>query len=88
MCIPSNKNIDGRPKYLGNVVGFINNTQPMITKNLSICIFEQYDGNQVVICAIKTIVSREDLLLNCDLNQIEADIVIMWNLCFIVYIYN
>ena len=56
--------IDGRPKITGNIAGFINNTQPGSTLKQPNCIFESHEGNRVFVCAIKSIVGGEELLIN------------------------
>ena len=45
--------MDGRPKTNGNIVGFINSTQPGSTLKKPNCIFESHEGNYVFECAIK-----------------------------------
>ena len=56
--------IDGRPKITGNIVGFINSTQPGSTLKQPNYIFEVCEGNRVFACAIKSIVAGEELLIN------------------------
>ena len=60
--------IDGRPKSTGNIVGFINSTQPMETTKKSNCIFEGHEGNRIFVCATKTIVPGEEMLIDYNLN--------------------
>ena len=55
--------IDGRPKSTGNIVGFINSTQPGSTLKQPNCIFEGCEGNCVFVCAIKSIVVGKSCLL-------------------------
>ena len=38
--------MDGRPKTTGNIVGFINSTQPGSTLKQPNCIFESREGNR------------------------------------------
>jgi hypothetical protein len=45
--------IDRRPKASGNIVGFINSTQPGTTNKKPNCIFEGRERNRVFVCAIK-----------------------------------
>jgi hypothetical protein len=44
--------IDGRPKPSGNIVGFINSTQPRTTNKQLNCIYEGHEENRVVLCTI------------------------------------
>ena len=44
--------IDGRPKITGNIVEFINSTQPGSTLKQFNSIFEAREGNHVFVCAI------------------------------------
>jgi hypothetical protein len=64
--------IDGRPKASGNILGFINSTQPRTTKKEPNCIFEGREENRVVLCAIKTIAPGEELLVDFHLNRIDT----------------
>ena len=65
--------IDGRPKALGIIAGFINNTQPGSTNKQPNCIFKGHEGNRVFVCAIKSITQGEELFINYNLNQIDID---------------
>ena len=56
--------IDGRPKASGNITWFINGTQLGTTHKLPNCIFEGREGNCVFVCATKTIVLGEELLID------------------------
>ena len=49
--------MDERPKTTGNIVGFINSTQPGSTLKKPSCIFEGHEGNHVFVCSIKSIVA-------------------------------
>jgi hypothetical protein len=69
--------IDGRPKASGNIAGFINSTQPRSTNKQPNCIFEGREGNHVFVCAIKSIVAGEELLINYNLNRIDTNVVTM-----------
>ena len=39
--------INGRPKEIGNIVGFINSTHPRSTNKQPNCIFEAREGNHI-----------------------------------------
>ena len=69
--------IDERPKTTGNIVGFINSTQSGSTLKQPNCIFELHEGNHVFVCAIKSIVVGEELLINYNLNQVDTNTVTM-----------
>ena len=56
--------IDERSKATGNIVGFINSIQLGSTIKQPNCIFEGREGNHVLVCAIKSIATREELLIN------------------------
>jgi hypothetical protein len=60
--------IDGRPKATGNIEGFINSTRPVATTKKPNCIFEAREGNHIFVCATKTIVPSEELLIDYNLN--------------------
>jgi hypothetical protein len=65
--------IDGRTKATRNIVGFINSTRPVTkTKKLN-CIFEACEGNRIFVCATKTIVPSEELLIDYNLNRIDGE---------------
>ena len=64
--------IDGRPKATGNIVGFINSTQPVATTKKPNCIFEGRKGNRIFVCATKAIVPGEELLIDYNLIQIDG----------------
>ena len=55
--------IDGRTKELGNLVGLINNTRKKPNY-----IFQEHEGNKIFVCAVKTIVVGEELLVEYNLN--------------------
>ena len=65
--------IDGRPKKTGNIAGFINSTQPRSTLKQPNCIFESCEGNHVFVCAIKSIASGEELLIDYNLNRVDTN---------------
>jgi hypothetical protein len=77
--------IDGRPKAVGNIVGFINSTRPMTTNKQPNCVFDGCEGNRVFICAIKSIVVGEELLIDYNLNRIDIDVAIMGEVCILFY---
>jgi hypothetical protein len=60
--------IYGRPKASRNIIGFINNTQPGTTNKQLNCIYEGREENRVVLCTIKKIALREELLVDYHLN--------------------
>ena len=64
--------IDGRPKASGNLVGFINSTQPGTTTKKSNFIFEGCEGNHIFVCTTKSIVAGEELLIDYNLNWIDG----------------
>ena len=64
--------IDGRPKISGNIIGFINNTQPGTTNKEPNCIDEGCEENRVVMCAIKKIPLGEELLVDYHLNRVDT----------------
>jgi SET domain-containing protein len=64
-------------KHQGNIAGFINSTQPRSTNKQPNCVFEGREGNHVFVCAIKSIVAGEELLINYNLNRIDTNIVTM-----------
>ena len=64
--------IDGRPKASENVVGFINSTRPVTpTKQLN-CEFEGHEEHRIFVCATKTILSSEELLIDYNLKRIDV----------------
>ena len=64
--------IDRRPNTIGNILGFINSSQPMSTNKLVNCIFKAHEGNHVFVCGIKSISAGEDLLIDYNLNCIDT----------------
>ena len=68
--------IDGRPKITGNIVGFINSTQPGSTLKKPNYIVESHEENRVFICAIKSIIAGEELI-NYNLNCVDKNTVSM-----------
>ena len=69
--------MDGRPKTIGNIAGFINSTQPGSTLKKPNCIFESCEGNCFFVCAIKSIVACEELLIDYNLNRVDTNNVSM-----------
>ena len=69
--------INRRPKITGNIARFINNTQPRSTLKQPNCIFESCEGDCVFLCAIKSIVVGEELLINYNLNHVDTNTVSM-----------
>jgi hypothetical protein len=69
--------IDGRPKDSRNIEGFINSTQPVETTKKLNCVFEGREGNRIFVCATKTIVLGEELLIDYNLNRIDGGSVAM-----------
>ena len=60
--------INEMPKIIGNIVGFINSTQLGSTLKQPNCIFESCEGNRVFACAIKSIATGKELLINYNLD--------------------
>ena len=69
--------MDGRQKITGNIVGFINSTQPGSTLKQPNCIFESREGNCVFVCAIKSIAAGEEMFINYNLNCVDTNTVSM-----------
>jgi hypothetical protein len=69
--------IDERPKTMGNIVRFINNTRPTTIKKQPNCVFEGHEGNNVFTCAIKSIATGEELLIDYNFNRIDKYVSIM-----------
>ena len=69
--------MDGRPKTIGNIVGFINNTQLGSTIKQPNWLFDGREGNSVFLCALKSIVVGEELLINYNLNRVDTNTVTM-----------
>ena len=69
--------IDVRPQTIGNIVGFINNTQRASTLKKPNCIFGGREGNHVFVCAIKSITIGEEFLINYNLNVVDTNTVTM-----------
>ena len=56
----------------------------MTTNKQPNCIFEGCEGNFVFVCATKSIVVGEELLIDYSLNRIDAGVAIMG----IIFLYN
>ena len=69
--------IDGRPKTTGNFARFMNNTQPGSIIKQPNYIFEGHEGNCCFVCALNSIVAGEEFLINCNLNRIDTNMVII-----------
>ena len=69
--------MDGRPKTTSNILGFINSIQPRSTPKQPNCIFASCEGNSVFVCAIKSIVVGEELLIDYNLNRVDTNNVSM-----------
>ena len=69
--------MDRRTKTTSNIAGFINSTQPRSTLKKPNCIFESHEGNCVFVCSIKSIDVGEELLINCNLNRLDTNMVTM-----------
>ena len=67
--------IYARTKDKGNIVEFINSAQPRYTLKQHNFIFEGHERNCFFLCAIKSIVPREELLINYNLNRIDTNVV-------------
>jgi hypothetical protein len=64
--------IDGRPKDSRNIAGFINSTRPGTKTKQTNFIFEGREGNHIFVCATKSIVVGEELLIDYNLNRIDG----------------
>jgi hypothetical protein len=49
------------------------------------CVFEGREGNRVFVCAIKSIVAGEELLIDYNLNRIDTDVAIMGVVRILIY---
>ena len=77
--------IDGRPKATGNNVSFINITRPSSTNTQPNCIFEACEGNEFFVCTIKSISTREELLIDYYLNHIDTNKVTIMRVVSTIY---
>jgi hypothetical protein len=77
--------IDERPKAVGNIAGFMNNTRPTTTNKQPNCIFEGHEGSNVFVCEIKSIATGEELLIDYNLNRVDTYIAIMGAVCILFY---
>ena len=60
--------IDGRPKASENVARFVNSTWPVTTSKKPNCEFEGCKEHHIFLCATKTILTGEELLIDYNLN--------------------
>ena len=77
--------IDGRPKAIGNIASFINSMRPSSTSKQTNCIFEVHEGNEVFVCAIKSISVGEELLIDYHLNHIDTNKVTIMRVVSTIY---
>jgi SET domain-containing protein len=63
--------IDGRPKASKNIAGLINSTRFGMTRKEPNCIFEEHEGNKIFVCAVKKIMTGEELLVNYNMNRVD-----------------
>ena len=78
--------IDGRPKETGNIVGFINSMHPGLTNKWCNCIFKTHEGNHVFVCAKKSLILGEELLIDYDLNHIDKNNVSIMGFVSTIYV--
>ena len=71
--------IDGRPKESGNIVGFVNSTRPMMETKQPNCEFEGHEEHRIFVCATKTILLGEELLIDYNLNRIGVASMVQGN---------
>jgi len=64
--------IDGRPKASGNVASLVNSTWLVTTTKQPNCEFEGHEEHRIFVCATKTILPGEELLINYNLNRIDV----------------
>jgi hypothetical protein len=57
----------------------------MITNKRPNCVFEGCEGNRVFICAIKSIVAGEEILIDYNLNRIDTDVSITGVVRILIY---
>ena len=77
--------IEGRPKAMVNIVGFINTTLLETINKKPNYIFKGHEGSHLFVYAIKSIVAGEELLINYNLNRIDTDVYIMGVACIPFY---
>ena len=69
----------GDEKLFGNVAGFINSTRPVRkTKKLN-CEFEGHKEHPIFVCATKTVLLGEELLIDYNLNWIDVASMVQGN---------
>ena len=71
--------IDGRPKVSRNIAGFINSTQPVTPTKQPNCKFEGHEEHRIFVCATKTILPSEELLIDYNLNRIDVTSTVQGN---------
>ena len=71
--------IDGRPKASRKVVGFINSSRPVTTTKQLNCKFEGREEHRIFVCATKTILPSEELLIDYNLNRIDVASMVQGN---------
>ena len=64
--------IDGRPKASRKFASYVNSTRPVTTTKQPNCEFEGREENRIFVCATKTILPGEELLINYNLNQTDV----------------
>ena len=71
--------IDGRPKAFGNIAGFVNSTWPVTATKKQNCKFEGCKEHRIFVCATKTILPIEELLIEYNLNRINVASMVQGN---------
>ena len=71
--------IDGIPKASENVASFVNSTQPVTATKKPNCEFEGREEHHIFVCATKTILPGEELLIDYNLNQIDVASMVQGN---------
>ena len=71
--------IYGRPKPFGNVVGFINSTRLVTSTKQLNYESEGHEEHRIFVCATKTILPGEELLIDYNLNQIDVASMVQGN---------
>ena len=66
-------------KASGNVAGFINSTQPVTSTKKPNCEFERREEHRIFVCATKTILPGEELLIDYNLNRIDVASMVQGN---------
>lgn len=63
--------IDRRKKYLVNVIGFRVSSHPISMNKIPNFMFEGHDKNKSMVCVIKSLATRKELLIDYNLNRIK-----------------